>query len=360
MSDAPTDGSTAAPSSPIPDGVSIEQLTRDAWPGLEERIQAVEVEARRYRQERVYYAQSEEATFDRLVQAMHTYTDRMFADHVDHIVRGMQVWGNRNSEGWAAKVAEHEMNVHGGEVEERFREVEQNVRTVQMIADTAHDMIVELKAKYEVVATGLQELHDRAPVSLAGTPPPPGLELPEPKQQRMAPPRPLEERTIARIGNLGWDTAGRVLIARAKQVLLDAGVDECSWHNMSAVRDPGSVVQLAFRTRHELDRAQFLIKDASIRTQGHGKYVWLDLAKSREEMLPARTVHRLHDVLQNQIEPQLQTPIELKKVLNGKQIKTKDDVLVAWTIKGEIQWSVFAKGRYDATQRQLAAAHAED
>lgn len=180
------------------------------------------------------------------------------------IERRIKEWGRYHPEGWTMQMSDHGRSLRNADIEDRLRVIENIANKMRDANPFTDDEVSDLKAKYDCVTI---ELHDfkegllvgDGQLSVPSASSPPGLAPPEAKVRRLAPTRLLEERTTARIGNLGWDCPGDVLIARAKHTLQEAEVDESSWHNMSVVRDLSSVVQLAFRTGHELERAQLQV-----------------------------------------------------------------------------------------------------
>ena len=61
----------------------------------------------------------------------------------------------------------------------------------------------------------------------------------------------------------------------------------------------------------------------------------------------------LHD-----IEASKDEPGEVEKRFNGKQIKV-NKVLVAWTLRGSLQWTRNGQSRYSQEERDLVTAFAE-
>jgi len=93
-------------------------------------------------------------------------------------------------------------------------------------------------------------------------------------QQRPQVAVPHELRTIAVIGNLGWDTSGTDLMQRAKEVLSDAGIAPDSVSNLCAVTykgDKGSSAQLCFKQPSQLQHANLAVR-ALNRSYTQGRY----------------------------------------------------------------------------------------
>ena len=106
---------------------------------------------------------------------------------------------------------------------------------------------------------------------------------------------PYELRTCAKIGGFVFDTVRDVLLAEAKRCLQDAGIDDSEWKWMHSPNMKGSWVLLTFNTAGSLQRARQAV-NASNFSHG-GKRIWLDTAKTRAELLPARNTHRCYTAL---------------------------------------------------------------
>ena len=155
---------------------------------------------------------------------------------------------------------------------------------------------------------------------------------------------PLSERKYARMGNLGWDAPADQVLVQAKKVLEDAGVNKDDFSCLSAARDKGSIVSLTFNSAELLQDTKRKIRSLKIKAPGCEIFVWLDVEKSRNELRPARLIHRGAEALSNQ-EDNMSEPLEVTKRMNGKQIKVGNR-LAMWTLYGKLQWSKWAQNRY--------------
>ena len=72
--------------------------------------------------------------------------------------------------------------------------------------------------------------------------------------------------------------------------------------------------------------------------------IWLDAAKTKAELKPARMIHRAHTALSEQ-EKEVSEPRQLEKNLKGKQIKM-GNVVLAYSLYSELKWTSAAKARY--------------
>ena len=126
--------------------------------------------------------------------------------------------------------------------DERFSQLDQ---TLQTISDFA-DRLKALKGKLAERAAGERAGSVQSGVSAGG-------------KAHQASVTPKEERTIARMGNLGWDLDKAEAVKRAKQVLLDAKICDETYHSLVALHRKGSMVELEFHTPSELRRARFAV-----------------------------------------------------------------------------------------------------
>ena len=88
-------------------------------------------------------------------------------------------------------------------------------------------------------------------------------------------------------------------------------------------------------------------------TKHHGRVLWLDAAKTRDELRPARLVHRAATAIEN-MENKFPEPdrLAVEKVMNGKQVKAGGKVMLH-TYRGNWQWSSDAADRYKPDQMQM-------
>jgi len=168
---------------------------------------------------------------------------------------------------------------------------------------------------------------------------------------------PFEHRTVATIGNLGWDDNEQTILARAKEVLSKAGVAESDYTGLCATRRKGSTADLCFTSAPLLQQAKMTLR--SIKLKYHGdKPVWLDAKKTREELRPARVVHRITELIQ-EAESGKPDPMHVEKFLNGKYVKVGDE-RAGFTCRGAWMWTQWARNRYEQEFRDMAKAYAED
>jgi hypothetical protein len=170
---------------------------------------------------------------------------------------------------------------------------------------------------------------------------------------------PYEMRTVARIGNLGWDTDEKILMERALELLGKANITQDMYTGLSASigrSGTGSAAELCFYQSQKLQTARMAIK--ALRCEfSAGRVAWLDAKKERAEMKPARVVHRLADFLQD-IENTREEKFEVEKVMNGKFVKINGQ-RVGFTLRGEWQWTAWACSRYSVETMEMAKAYAE-
>ena len=109
------------------------------------------------------------------------------------------------------------------------------------------------------------------------------------------------------MGNLGWSVSETEIVDLAWKGIKEAGVVTESIISLSAVRREGSQVEIVFETPLDLRTAR--VPCQSLRSViKEGNMVWLDAAKTREELKPARVVHRgCHHMRKRNKRPMCQT-----------------------------------------------------
>ena len=168
---------------------------------------------------------------------------------------------------------------------------------------------------------------------------------------------PHEQRTLATIGGFQWNTAGADLVKLATECLERAGVPSSDFKFLHAPRDPGSIVSLVFTGPHKLQEARLAVKCSKY---SHGsRTIWLDAAKTREELRPARLVHRAAEAilnLENGLSENDRRKVE--KVMSGKQVKAGGTVM-GYTYQGNWIWAQAAVTRYDSSSLEMVKAWIE-
>jgi hypothetical protein len=180
-----------------------------------------------------------------------------------------------------------------------------------------------------------------------------------PLQSHPTQPIPYEQRTQAIIGGLGWDEPPAVLSQLATEVLTAAGVDPASYCGLAPKTSRqgfGSMVELVFFSPAQLTRAKFMVKAVAKSGRG-GKPIWLDAQRTRDEMRPARIVHRIFDGLENLERPRTDK-IVLTKNMPGKLIESPSGRM-GWTQQGNWVWSQIARQRYHAEDLDAIKAYGE-
>ena len=118
---------------------------------------------------------------------------------------------------------------------------------------------------------------------------------------------PWERRTIATMGNLGWDQTELGVQARAKEALQKAQIEDKDWHTLSPLfrrGGRGSLVELHFVSAEALQMAIGKFRATEIKfVEGQCKDpVWLNIKKTQAERLPGRKLKLLHQMLNEQID----------------------------------------------------------
>ena len=110
---------------------------------------------------------------------------------------------------------------------------------------------------------------------------------------------------------------------------------------------------LTFDTPENLAKARLAFQAQRIE---HGqRRIWLDAAKSKAELLPARLVHRAFTCVSSAEAERDGVKIELTKDMPGKQLKTGKTV-VGYSLRGEWKWSAFARERYGEELLEILGA----
>eukprot|EP00973_Karenia_brevis_P005532 753406-Karenia_brevis.AAC.1 len=86
--------------------------------------------------------------------------------------------------------------------------------------------------------------------------------------------------------------------------------------------------------------------------------VWLDRAKTRQELRPARLIHRMGDYLAD-VEREKNSSLHVEKIVNRKYIKVGGQKM-CYSLRGAINWTSHAKTRYSDEEREIGAAYAEE
>ena len=108
----------------------------------------------------------------------------------------------------------------------------------------------------------------------------------------------------------------------------------------------------------QLQKARLLVRAFS-KIYVDDRVVWLDVKKSREELRPARIVHRMTEMIQ-EFESAEQNPLKVEKKLNGKYVEVGDHKRVGQVRKGSWVWLPFALERYETDQLEFAKTYAEE
>ena len=167
---------------------------------------------------------------------------------------------------------------------------------------------------------------------------------------------PYEQRTIARIGNLGWDQTSETLTERARRVLVEAAVPADHFSGLCPIVNragKGSLVELVFSSAVFLQHARLSVRARQLKIDGD-RIVWLDARKEREELKPARIVHRICECLED-FEQACDNPLPVQKFMNGKFVKV-GGTRAGYVFKSSWHWTQWSKTRYDSDQLAMACA----
>ena len=169
---------------------------------------------------------------------------------------------------------------------------------------------------------------------------------------------PHETRTLACIGNLGWDTPRADLLERAKEVLNTTGVDPASFTAVSPMTGrsgKGSAAEVAFRNHSDLQTARLQIRVLHKQYQD-GRQVWLDVKRDQAQNRRNRAVHRLADVLEDieQLRPDAKP---MTKMLGPRVVKV-DGHRAAYFVDEQVRWTPWALARYSTQDMDSAGSYA--
>lgn len=101
------------------------------------------------------------------------------------------------------------------------------------------------------------------------------------------------------VGNLGWDTPAQDLQQRLDAALEKAMIDSTTitaTHCVVGRDGRGSAAEVHFASEHALQAAKAKMRNAH-QSVIPGKTIWLDVKKTREELAPARAIHRAYEIL---------------------------------------------------------------
>ena len=174
---------------------------------------------------------------------------------------------------------------------------------------------------------------------------------------KVPPKTPYRERTVARIGNLGWDTEAAVLVQRAAGMLEKASVPSDSYRNLLAVSGragTGSACELSFKSAQDLQRARLSIRNLTHEFSA-GKVVWLDAQKEPEELRVLKVMYRIEEMLK-EMESSRQPPLEVSKNMRGGYLAVGGN-RAAFVFRGEVKWASWAANRYSEEEREWAASY---
>lgn len=227
------------------------------------------------------------------------------------------------------------MAIFGAEVQQKFDEIEataikdraevdQLKARIELLekkppAATADD---ELKAKCQAIEVAMQALKEEQQST--------GRASPSPSQSLA-----YECRTVARIGNCGWDVPSEDLVARA------AGIPDNQYHSLHSSRPKhlkGSSCDLVFRNAEQLQTGKAAMQAMAHVFDGCSNPAWLDARNI------AKIMHRMHDVLQD-IENIKPERVKLTKFMNGEQIK-RNGTLIGHTAHSRWVWTSSAFNLY--------------
>ena len=166
---------------------------------------------------------------------------------------------------------------------------------------------------------------------------------------------PYEQRTVAKIGGFQFDTPDKDMVSFASEKLTEAGVLADAYRHLHCPFTKGSWVLLTFSCPSQLQDARMAFQSKAF--VHNDRKIWLDAAKTKAELKPARIIHRAYTALSEQ-EKEVSEPQQLEKNLKGKQIKMGKLVL-AYSLYSELKWTTAAKERYGPENCEILKAWIE-
>ena len=146
------------------------------------------------------------------------------------------------------------------------------------------------------------------------------------------------------MGNLGWDDSIATVETRAKETLEAEGITDDLYSNLRGMREKGSAVKINFHTSSSLTRAKLAVAEKR-KVYRQGYTVFLDVAKSPEELAPTRETHRMHEILTNYYNGTMVVD-DITMSLKMRSVSYKNKVVVKrtfgswqWTAEGQRLWS---------------------
>ena len=166
---------------------------------------------------------------------------------------------------------------------------------------------------------------------------------------------PYEQRVVAKIGGFLFDSPAADMLNFAKEKLAEAGIPSDRFRHLHCPHTTGSWVLLTFMKPEYLQDARMAFQSSSFRCAD--RKIWLDAAKTRAELKPARIIHRAYTAITEQEKDQTE-PKTIEKNLRGKQIKT-GNIVLAFTLNGQLKWTAAARARYTEETCEMLAGWIE-
>ena len=160
---------------------------------------------------------------------------------------------------------------------------------------------------------------------------------------------------MAKIGGFVYDTLAQEMIDFAKAKLGEAGVAPDSFRHLHSPMDKGSWLLLTFSSPELLQDARMAFRSHAF--ECNGRKIWLDAAKTKAELRPARLIHRAFTAVTEE-EATQPVKMEVEKNMKGKQLKVGRDI-AAFTLNGQLKWTSFAKNRYGSEKCEILRAWVE-
>lgn len=160
------------------------------------------------------------------------------------------------------------------------------------------------------------------------------------------------------MGNLGWDTPAADLKARADEIVQLLGMTEKLEGEFQPVvgRDgTGSCAEAFFRRAEDVE-----LYKIKLRAQGKsfmaGRQVWLDHKKTREQLRPARTIHRGAECLEDLERSRPDGSVVYKDL--ARRTLSVAGSKAFWFCNGSLRATVWGAMRYTADEIDMITEYA--
>jgi hypothetical protein len=257
---------------------------------------------------------------------------------------------------WVTSGVSGAMTHFGGLVEARIEESEQKQEELRQLMRA--EIVHEFQAGFLQRDAAIEELRKEMTKLSTRQQQPAGLG----SDNNNSNATPHDQRTLAKMGCLGWNDDAATIERRARGCMTKATVDMSTVETINATkRKEGSQAEVLFNSATALQAAKHKVRQSrQAFTNDAERIAWLDVAKTRDELKPTRVIHRSTELLQDFLatKPAQEPPINLEKDIPGKRIKLNGNIL-AYTLRGELKFTQLAKSTFTRDELDMAIGYAE-